>query len=291
MRSPARALLMAVSTLLAILAGWYIWITPGLKPVVVSIYEPPIISADSLIKDLGQVQTDSKVHTKFLLYNIGGKHLRILDVDTSCGCTLAEVSKRVVAPGDFTRIEVALDTRIKMGKIRKEVTVRSNDPRRPVLSLFLTGEVLGKAMAGHGPLVLKPEDRLVLFKGDCATCHVSAGKGKTGKALFLADCAMCHGGNAQGNHSAGPSLLGGNYDDEAFRKAMRAVIADGSPRSPQMPPFSKAKGGPLTSGEIDSLVSFLQFQNLQQKMGLLNRPDTEALEHEEAFQKALQEQH
>jgi mono/diheme cytochrome c family protein len=284
-------MIMAICTLLAIVAGWYILTTPGRKPVMIFVYQSPIISVEKRIQDIGRVQTDSKVNTSFLIYNIGGKHLRIMDVETSCGCTVADISKHVVAPGDFTRIQVTLDTSIKLGKIRKEITVHSNDPKRPDLPLFVVGEVLPKKVMGHAEIDLKSTNRLVLFQGKCATCHVQQGVGKTGKALFVADCAMCHGINAQGNHGSGPSLLGGNYDDEAFRKHIHDVIANGSPQSPQMPPFAQSQGGPLTEDEINSLVSFLKFQAMQQKMGLLNQPDEGEAEDEAAFQQALQQPH
>lgn len=291
MRSPSRVLFVVALALLAVIAGWYILTTPGRKPVVVSIYEPPIVSVEERVKDIGQVQTDSKVETGFLLYNIGGKHLRISGVDTSCGCTVADVSKKVVAPGDFTQLKVELDTSIKLGKIRKKILVHSNDPKRPDLALFVVGEVMPKPMQGHAPISLQPKDKLVLFKGECATCHVDAGRGKSGKALFLADCAMCHGINATGNHESGPSLIGGNYEDTVYLKQMRDVIANGSPHSPQMPPFSKKQGGPLNDDEIDSLVGFLKFQNMQAKMGLLNQSEQSEVEDEAAFQEALKQPH
>ena|GEM_PF-2053486 len=291
MRSPSRLVIIGIMALLALCAGWYILATPGRKPVVISVYEPPIISVEDRVRDIGQVPTDSKERTSFLLYNIGGQHLRITAVDTSCGCTVADVSKKVVAPGDFTRIRVELDTSLKLGKLRKTITVHSNDPKRPDLPLFVVGEVLPKPMEGHAQIHLQPRDRLALFKGDCAKCHANAGKGKSGKALFLADCAMCHGVNAMGNHSAGPSLMGGDYENEAYRGQMRRVIADGSPKSPQMPPFSQKNGGPLNDDQIDSLVGFLKFQSFQQRMGLLNKPDSAELEDEAAFQEALKEPH
>jgi mono/diheme cytochrome c family protein len=291
MRSPSRLVLIIILVVLALGSGFYILTTPGRKPIVVSIYEPPIISVEERIQDIGQVPTDTKQQTFFLLYNIGGKHLRISEVETSCGCTVADISKKVVAPGDFTRIKVELDTSIKMGKLRKKITVHSNDPKRPELVLFVLGDVFGKKMEGHAQITLKPKDKLVLFKGNCASCHVDLGRGKTGKALFLADCAMCHGSQALGNHSAGVSLLGGDYENEAFRKRIRGIIADGSPHSPQMPPFSKKNGGPLNDDEIDSLVSFLKFQNMQHKMGLLSKPDESELEDEAAFEEALKQPH
>lgn len=291
MRFSIRRLVMLILVGLAGLSLWYIFNTPGSKPVVISVYEPPIISAEKRVQDIGKVETDSKVPAHFLIYNVGGKHLRINDVQTSCGCTVAQLSKTLIAPGDFARIDVTLDTSIKLGQVRKQITVKSNDPQRPELPLFLVGQVLPKKMASHAQVTLTPQDKLVLFKGDCATCHVQAGKGKTGQALFVADCAMCHGINGQGHLSAGPSLLGRNYDDEATAQRARTIIASGSPNSPQMPPFSQKQGGPLTDDEIDSLVTFLKVQNMKHRMGLLNQPAEADVEDEAAFEKALRQPH
>ena len=285
-----RLVITIVLMTLTALSGWAILTTPGLKPVVVSIYEPARIEAEQRILDLGHVETDSKVHRSFVLYNKGGKHLRIGEVDTSCGCTVAKPSKTVIAPGDFTRLDVTLDTSIKLGSVRKKITVHSNDPHRLTLDLFLVGLVTPKKMASHAAVSLKAADPLVLFKGSCASCHVVRGKGKTGQALFQADCAMCHGINAQGTPSSGPSLLNRDYDNLDVLAHTRRVIHDGSPNSPQMPPFSQQRGGPLNEDQIDSLVKFLKFQEFQNKTGMLGK-DTLEEEDEAAFQDALKEPH
>lgn len=277
--------------LFAIFAGWQIWTTPGLRPVVVSIYEPAMISAEQRVIDIGKVETDSKIAQEFVLFNKGGSHLRISGVDTSCGCTVAALTENVLAPGEFTRLKVELDTSIKLGPVRKKITVKSNDPKRPALDLFLVGEVMTRQMKAHEePVTVSAKDPLVLFKGECVTCHVARGKGKTGQALFQADCGMCHGMNGQGTKTSGPALLEGNYDDAAYLASMRRVIADGSPRSPEMPPFSEKKGGPLNDAEIDSLVNFLKFQATQNKMGLLDS-DTMDEADEAALQEALKNPH
>src|SRR5689334_504642 len=98
-----RPLIIILLLLLTALAGWCILNLPGLKPVVIYPYEPPMIYAEQRVVDLGKVSTDGKAHADFILYNHGGRHLRISDVETSCGCTVADVSKKVVAPGDYSR--------------------------------------------------------------------------------------------------------------------------------------------------------------------------------------------
>ena len=270
-----RLLIIVMLLLLAAVLG-YIFTTPGLRPQVISIYAPPIIQPEEKTHDLGVVKTDDKVHHTFVLYNVGGKPLRIYDVETSCGCTVVDVTHKVLHPGEFTELKVTLDTSIKLGKTKKKITVKSNDPKTPELALYLTGTVIHQMM-GHEKIEVK--DPLVLFKGECATCHVDKGKGKVGKDLFVADCSMCHGLNGEGVKDIAPSLLTGDYNDEKVFTAVRKVIAEGSPNSPQMPPFSKAKGGPLNDDEIDSLMNFLRYQSTLAKTGQLNQqPDENAEE-------------
>lgn len=259
---PLRFMLFLLLLVLSLGGLWVVFTTPGLRPAVISVYEPPIIQPDEAVHDLGNIITDSQAIHTFYLSNVGGKRLLIQKVDTSCGCTVADVSKKSVAPGEVTALKVTLDTSIKLGKVKKKITVYSNDPKQPVLNLYLKAMVLPQTQ-GHEKIVVK--DPLVLFKGKCATCHVMKGKGKTGKGLFQADCAMCHGMNAQG--AVAPGLNHENYDDPKTLERLRRVISQGSPRTPEMPPFAKSHGGPLSEGEIDSLLNYLQFQAQLAKTG------------------------
>ncbi|MEM0952257.1 MAG: DUF1573 domain-containing protein [Cyanobacteria bacterium P01_H01_bin.74] len=247
--------------IIIIFGGVWIAKTPGLRPIVISVYKPPILWVEHPSVDIGLVDTDSHAQAQFFLYNIGGKHLRLTAIEPSCGCTLAEASKKVIPPGGFSQLKIDLDTSLKLGAVRKSITVRSNDPTQPVIDLVVTGEVLAKKAAAHDDIMLQPKDRLALFKGRCATCHVNRGVGKTGKALFLADCAMCHGQQAEGNGTAGPALRHLDFSQPAIKQAVHRVIANGSPHTPQMPPFSQEVGGPLTDDEIESLVQFLAYQS------------------------------
>jgi mono/diheme cytochrome c family protein len=247
----------------------FIFLTPELTPVIIYPYAPPIIYVNHLSHDLGNILTDTKVHDTFYIYNLGGKTLVVDSVQPSCGCTVTKLSQSHIGPGGVAKLNIALDTSLKLGHVRKSINITSNDPKHPHIRLTLTAVVKGQ-LKGHAPIKVK--DPLVLFKGQCATCHVDAGKGKTGQSLFLADCAMCHGDNAQGAVAMG--LLGRNYDDPVKKAQARAIIAGGSMNTPEMPPFAKARGGPLTDGEIDSLINFLVFQHAQVKAGVLNSHQT-----------------
>jgi mono/diheme cytochrome c family protein len=254
-------LLLAFSAFLTVLG----LTTPGYKPVFVNIFEPATIQADQTTLDIGRVPMDSKVKATYHLYNVGGKPLLIKGVDTSCGCTAAQPKRTHLRPGQQTPLEVTLDTSIKLGHVEKTITVASNDPKTPELVLKLTGVVFAPKTDVHGKIAVK--DPLVLFRGECAECHVKKGIGKTGMALFRADCGMCHGAQAEGGVASG--LLRYNYQDPAVAATMRKIIAEGMPNNPEMPPFSQAKGGPLTEAEIDSLMTFLRYQADEFKAGRL----------------------
>jgi len=258
-----KSVILIILAIGALIAGVIIFQTPGLRPVVIYPYEPPTLKANETTHDLGTIKTDSKVDTTFYLYNTGGKHLRISRIDTSCGCTVADISKKVIPPGDFAMLKTTLDTSIKLGKIKKTITIISNDGNHPETTLYLVGNVIFQ-MKGHEKMAVK--DPLVLFQGECATCHVNKGKGKVGRDLFVADCAMCHGLNGEGVLDIAPSLLARNYKDEATMAHVRNVIANGSKNTPEMPPFGEVKGGPLNEEEVESLVRYLKYQSTRKVM-------------------------
>lgn len=250
-----------------------LWVQfPGERPVLVDAFQPPKLVVESAEHDLGAVPTDSQVNDTFRLLNQGGETLRIHKVDASCGCTVAALSSKAIEPGQSAELNITLDTSLKLGPVVKTIDVYSNDPNNARQVLSLKANVVPKngmdAPASVHQGHIQVENPLVLFQGECKTCHVDRGVGKTGKALFIADCAMCHGPNAEG--AVSPPLLYGNYEDPAYRAYVQRIIAEGSPHNPGMPPYAQAKGGPLTDSQIESLVKFLRYQHQLYQSGQLD---------------------
>jgi mono/diheme cytochrome c family protein len=245
--------------ILSAAACLYCALTPGLAPVLVNVNDPPHLQVSPTTQSIGTVPTDSHVRAQFLLTNTGGRTLQIRSVDPSCGCTAANLPKHQLRRGESVPLGIVLDTSIKLGEVIKTIDIHTNDPITPTTEVKLTGTVIFQ-MQGHKPIKVK--NPLVLFQGECATCHVDKGKGKTGKALFVADCAMCHGSRGQG--AVAPSLMTHNWQQAQTVKVMRHIIANGSPQSPEMPPYSQTKGGPLTDAEIDSIITYLRFEHQEQ---------------------------
>lgn len=78
---------------------------------------------------LGGIDKSIKVETK--LTNIGNKSLYIGDLEASCDCTSANLSKKILKPGESS----ILVANIKVGESQEprstRITVRSSDPDRP----------------------------------------------------------------------------------------------------------------------------------------------------------------
>jgi len=102
---------------------------------------PRLVLAESVF-DFGKVEQGSHVNHLFRFTNQGGQNLRIESIKTSCGCTAAVISSEVIGPGQEGTISATFDTARFSGEKAKEISVYSNDPTQPMVTLTLQGEVL-----------------------------------------------------------------------------------------------------------------------------------------------------
>jgi hypothetical protein len=99
--------------------------------------------------DFGIVERGARIEHVFRVTNAGDAPLRLEQVKSTCGCTVALISDPDVAPGREGRVAVTLDTARMAGRVTKIVTVYTNDPATPTAALALTGAV-------HADLVTTP---------------------------------------------------------------------------------------------------------------------------------------
>ena len=90
----------------------------------------PVMEIEPKEHDFGGVKQDQKLVHEFTVNNVGTEDLEIRRISTSCGCTAAIITKRIVKPGESTTLEVVLETRKYKGVIDKSVSVASNDRER-----------------------------------------------------------------------------------------------------------------------------------------------------------------
>lgn len=79
--------------------------------------------------DFGIIKEGEKVFWNFKFTNTGTIPLIINRVKTDCGCTAPDYPKTPIAPGEEGRIKVTFDTKGRLGKQIKRITVLSNSER------------------------------------------------------------------------------------------------------------------------------------------------------------------
>lgn len=185
--------------------------------------------------DLGELEGGSDVEAVLLLKNITGRVIDIVSVEPSCGCTEAYFVKKRLQPSETGRLIIVIDTRGKIGRFTKTIDVYTNISPEPA-SLKVSGSVGHSEVSGVDPSVI--------FRGGCRECHVGRNVGvKQGEILYNAVCYVCHR-EPENLKTEEPVML-------------RNIILGGI-KSTSMPGFSTASGGPLTEGQVSSLVSFIK---------------------------------
>lgn len=101
----------------------------------------PRLAVDNQSQYLGVHQEGEMVPFEFVLSNTGDGPLEILDVSATCGCTNVRVEENTVNPGKATRLLGTFDTRGRQGLQSKSITIKSNDPVHPRMSLTITCQV------------------------------------------------------------------------------------------------------------------------------------------------------
>jgi hypothetical protein len=101
----------------------------------------PHIQAVAPTYDFGTVLEGTPVKHEFMVKNVGQADLVIGQVQTSCGCTVAQSEKKRLAPGEETQLPVTFDTRHERGHANRRIDVYTNDPQTPDLALEIQGVV------------------------------------------------------------------------------------------------------------------------------------------------------
>jgi mono/diheme cytochrome c family protein len=207
---------------------------------------------DSILKEQTPEPGQLTADFAFKVSNPLDTSVQIERVQTSCGCTVAKLPSTpwVLAPHTNGIISVSVNLTGKSGTFFKTITVYSTNAQK-VLTIKLT--------LPENPLMVRARnqqmamaDAQLVFRGNCATCHVTPTTGLMGKPLYVKACGICHEANPRATMV--PDLAHLNHPtDYTFWKL---VITDGKPKT-LMPAFGAQHGGPLTDDQIESLAKVL----------------------------------
>ena len=188
-----------------------------------SFAEPKIQVTQSLSQS--SIREGLELKGSLKVENRGTGTLKILGVKPSCGCTTIKIPKRKLGPGESTIIPFVVDTRGKVGKVKKNIKIYSNS----------TGPAHIEPIAFHVlPKMKEGETNLdFILEPPCASCHIDPAVGKKGSELFEAICKICHATTLRSKS----------------QKGLKEIITRGLPKE-GMPAF----GDDLSERQINSLV-------------------------------------
>lgn len=92
--------------------------------------------------NFGKADNQGSVEHTFVIKNTGDTTLEISNVRASCGCTVANISSKVLKPEEESQVTAKLNLQGRTGHQSKVVTIDSNDPENPQYQLRLMGEAL-----------------------------------------------------------------------------------------------------------------------------------------------------
>jgi hypothetical protein len=101
----------------------------------------PSIRVEPEAFDFGRALPGKTLRKEFTLRNFGDAELVIEGVTTTCGCTAAISAKTRLEAGGSTQLTVSLETRSYSGKLERQVLVKSNDPKTPLLTVRVSATV------------------------------------------------------------------------------------------------------------------------------------------------------
>ena len=102
---------------------------------------PCISFVNGTYHDFGTIDEGQTIKYEFSLKNIGRSDLIVKDIKSSCGCTGAKISKKIVAPSEIAKVVVTYKGRSTPNRETVPIWIISNDPEKSVSQLTLAGTV------------------------------------------------------------------------------------------------------------------------------------------------------
>ncbi len=105
----------------------------------------PHLAVDARSHDFGLVESGALVRHAFRLTNEGPGVLKLKAGTTTCSaCTIAQLEKSEVPPGESADVVVEYASKDTGTKFRQTATVLTNDPANPRVELTITGQQINK---------------------------------------------------------------------------------------------------------------------------------------------------
>lgn len=125
----------------------------------------PQLVLSKTVWNFGTVKYGDTLKETFELRNTGGADLRITNLTGTCACTVAEMSRALIPPGESAQVTVRFDTTLRQGKIVASIKIQSNDPTRSLAIFSVIGVVKPLIVIEPESLTLSSPDRSAALHG------------------------------------------------------------------------------------------------------------------------------
>ncbi|MDA9840926.1 DUF1573 domain-containing protein, partial [Rubripirellula sp.] len=103
---------------------------------------PKVELIDQPSFDFGLMAPDSEGEHLFRVKNVGTGDLRLRLGASTCKCTLGDLEKESLAPGEETEIKLSWTVKAGLTEFSQSAEIITNDPDSVVIRLAITGEVV-----------------------------------------------------------------------------------------------------------------------------------------------------
>ena len=113
----------------------------GQVPQTVKRVRQPKIAFDTAEFDFGVMDSNGTDRHDFVLKNVGNAPLILTKGNTSCKCTISEVSEKPIPPGGSSKVTVQWSGKGNLGEFEQTANILTNDPARPQITLAINGRL------------------------------------------------------------------------------------------------------------------------------------------------------
>jgi hypothetical protein len=114
----------------------------------------PRVSVDREQYEFGNMDAAGELSHAFRFTNSGRSPLVLTKGHTSCRCTVSEIQRGELPPGQSTTVTLHWKAHEVTGEYRQTATILTNDPARPEVTLTVVGQVVVAAWADPAELLL-----------------------------------------------------------------------------------------------------------------------------------------
>lgn len=104
----------------------------------------PAIAVSEKSYNFGSIGPTDVVERTFVIFNKGDAPLTISRAYTTCGCTTADITARVIPPGKVAEVTLTFDAGFHdtAGQtVRRGLIIENNDPRQPQAEIWIQATV------------------------------------------------------------------------------------------------------------------------------------------------------